>query len=392
MTINRRHFLGAAFAGTAGIAMNRGALAWQKGERPPSYRGPNVILIRFGGGARRLETIDPVHTYSPFLCHELIQRGTLYPRMGISSADGVGTGHGTGTLYLLTGRYDRYEDLEGRLFGERYEPKSPTLFEYLRKAYDVQEHETLIVNSEDRIDEEFYTFSNHHMFGVNYRSQVLSLYRFKAWLLEQRLAEKGHSDAELQEMRAKLQEFHSLDLRILERKERAPQIDRFWQRWREHYGDTGLVNPRGDRLLTELAVRALKELRPRFLTVNYQDCDYVHWGNAAHYTRGISIMDEGLARIVATVEADEEYRDNTVFVVVPDCGRDSNRLVSLPFQHHFDSRSSREIFALFFGAGIAKGEVIDREVDQIQVAGTLGRAMGLQTEVAEGEVLEEVFA
>ena len=43
----------------------------------------------------------------------------------------------------------------------------PTIFEYLRRHYDVPEHQALIVNGEDRINEEFYTFSNHHLFGVN---------------------------------------------------------------------------------------------------------------------------------------------------------------------------------------------------------------------------------
>jgi len=42
---------------------------------------------------------------------------------------------------------------------------------------------TLIVNGEDRPDEEFYTFSNHFAYGINFRSNTLSLYRFKAWLM-----------------------------------------------------------------------------------------------------------------------------------------------------------------------------------------------------------------
>jgi len=33
-----------------------------------AYRGPNVVLIRYGGGARRRESIDSENTYSPFLC------------------------------------------------------------------------------------------------------------------------------------------------------------------------------------------------------------------------------------------------------------------------------------------------------------------------------------
>jgi hypothetical protein len=79
----------------------------------PPYRGPNVILIRFGGGVRRLETIlDPARTYCPFIYHELFCRqGILFNNVEIDSAPGIETSHGQGTLYLLTGKYDHYEDI-----------------------------------------------------------------------------------------------------------------------------------------------------------------------------------------------------------------------------------------------------------------------------------------
>ena len=48
--------------------------------------------------------------------------------------------------------------------------------------------------------------------------------------------------------------------------------------------------------------------------------------------------------------------------------------------------------ALFFGPGIARGQVVDREVDQISVAGTVGALMNFKAAFAEGPVLEEVFA
>jgi hypothetical protein len=126
--------------------------------------------------------------------------------------------------------------------------------------------------------------------------------------------------------------------------------------------------------------------------VNYNDPDYVHWGNMTHYTRGIAIIDEGLRQLVATVEADEQYRDNTVFVVVPDCGRDTNPLAAVPCQHHFGSRSSHEIFALMFGPGIAKGDVVDKRHDQSSVARTIGKVMGFKAEFAEKTILTEAFA
>ncbi len=386
--ITRREFNAGVVAATAaGIA-----LPARRAHAAPDYRGPNVILVRFGGGVRRRETIDRDHTYAPFLAHTLVARGTLFRDMRIESLEGIVTSHGQGTLYTLTGRYDPYEDIAGAAFRDRFEPKAPTLFEYLRRSFNVPAHRALLVNGEDRSDEEFFTFSNHHLYGISYRSQVLSLYRFKTHLLRQQVAGTSPEDLAYPTLTAELAELESLDYRQTAGQPQVPEIEAFWDRWRRFYGESGFVNPRGDTLLTELAVRAIAELRPRLLMINYQDPDYVHWGVRSHYTRGISIIDRGLQRLVATVEADPEYRDNTVFVVVPDCGRDDNQLMAVPFQHHFNSRSAHEIWALVFGPGIARGDVVDRPVDQIDIAATVGRVMGFDTEVAEGSVLAEAFA
>lgn len=392
----RREFLREAALGIGSLAAGAGIAAAESPAGPaplPPYSGPNVILIRFGGGVRRQETIaDPAHTYCPYFTHELARRGTLYRNMVIEQLEGVVTSHGQGTLYTLTGKYDRYEDVGGKFLGQRFEAKVPTVFEYLRKAYAVPEHQTLIVNGEDRTDEEFYTFSNHHLFGVNYRSNVLSLYRFKTYLLRRQIERDGMSEREREQKVEELEKLEALDYRVSRKKELCPEIEAFWDRWRQFYGESGFVNPRGDRLLTELTLRAIRELRPRLVMVNYNDPDYVHWGNPAHYTRGIAIIDEGISRIVAEIDGDEEYRDNTVVIVAPDCGRDNNRLMPVPFQHHFNSKSSHEIFALVLGPGIRGGQVVDREVQQADIAGTVGHVMGFETPFAEGGVLEEAFA
>jgi hypothetical protein len=398
---SRRAFLKQLSAGGAGLLVTGGGLLageplLEPGvvERAP-YRGPNVIIVRFGGGARRRETIDPQYTYAPFLCREFASRGTLFPQMQIDSFTpmvGVDTSHGQGTLYIITGKYEKYKDITNKFLSERFESKVPTVFEYLRKSYAVPEYQTLIVNGEDRSNEEFYTFSNHHLYGINFRSNTLSLYRYKTFLLRRSLQNGRWTGQELEKKRKELEKLETIDYRNAEPNGQGPELVKFWERWREYYGETGLVNPRGDRLLTELAIRAIKELRPKLLMVNYQDCDYVHWGNLTHYTRAIAIMDDGLRQLVATVEADPEYRDNTIFVVVPDCGRDNNPLADVPFQHHFNSRSAHEIFCLMVGPGIGKGVVVDKPVDQISVAGTVGRLMGFKTEHAESRILEEAIA
>jgi hypothetical protein len=81
-----------------------------------------------------------------------------------------------------------------------------------------------------------------------------------------------------------------------------------------------------------------------------------------------------------------------LFVVVPDCGRDSNPFVDVPCQHHFGSRSAHEIFALFFGKGAGQGIVVDKKADQTSIAATVGRFMGFKSPYTDGGVLEEAFA
>ncbi len=359
--------------------------------RGAPYSGPNVILVRFGGGVRRAETIDEERTYAPYLRHTLARRGVFIPDMRIAQLDGVNTSHAEGTLNLLTGRYIAYRDAGSKVLSDRLEPTEPTLFEYFRAAFDIPSHQVLLVNGEDRPQEEFFTYGVHRHFGVDYRSEMLSLHRFKLYKFLRILDEGTAPEEELAAARAARDSLLAADPRSIAL-DQSPEIAAFWARWRDFYGDDGFRNPRGDRLLTELAIRALRELRPRLMMVNYQDPDYVHWGNATHYTRAIAVIDDGLQRLVSVADADPEYRDNTIFVVTPDCGRDANPLLDVPFQHHFNSRSAHETWAVVFGPGIERNRVLDRTVDQTAVAPTIAGLMGFHADRSEGDVISEIFA
>ncbi len=356
-----------------------------------AYAGPNVILVRFGGGVRRAETIGEAATWAPFLRHGLAARGVFVPDMRIEQLDGVDTSHAEGTLNLLTGRYLAYRDAGSKFLTDRLEPTEPTLFEYLRAAFDVPPHQVLLVNGEDRPQEEFFTSGAHPHYGVDVRAEMLSLHRYKLWKTRAALEEGEPDESARVATEAEYADLLAADPRGLNPGE-APEIAAFWSRWRDDYGTDGFRNPRGDRLLTALALRAMAELRPRLMMVNYQDPDYVHWGNPSHYTRAIAIIDEGLQRLVAAADADEAYRGNTVFVVTPDCGRDANPLTEVPFQHHFNSRTAHETWAVIAGPGIGKGRVIDRVADQSAVAPTIAALMGLRADRAEGEILPVMSA
>lgn len=381
--MDRRQFAFGSLGLAASLTVPLPALA-----QSPAYSGPNVILVRFGGGVRRAETIDEAATWAPYLRHALAPRGTFIPDVRIDRLEGVNTSHAEGTLNLLTGRYLAYR-APSEVLVDRLEPTEPTLFEYLRRAFDIPSHQVLLVNGEDRPQEEFFTFGAGDHFGVDYRSEMLSLHRYKLYRTAMQLAEGQLPEDQLRAIEEERQALLTTDPRGAT-PEPSARIAAFWARWRQDFGDTGLKNPRGDRLLTELSVRALADLQPRFLMVNYQDPDYVHWGNPSHYTRAIAIIDEGLQRLVAAADSDPFYRDRTIFVITPDCGRDANPLAEVPFQHHFNSRSAHETWAVIFGPGIGKG-VIDRPVDQSAIAPTIAAAMGFRATRAEGSAIEGVF-
>ena len=84
--------------------------------------------------------------------------------------------------------------------------------------------------------------------------------------------------------------------------------------------------------------------------------------------------------------------NRTVFVIVPDCGRDSNPLLRLPLQHHFNTKSAHEIWALITGPGIVRNKILDKPVDQTAIAPTVAAMMGFRAANAEGTALSEIFA
>jgi hypothetical protein len=386
MRMGRRRFIKgiAATSAIPGLGLSDAAAA-------PAYRGANVIIVRFGGGVRRREIVEARSTHAPFFRNVLARRGVLMPDVTIAEIKDVDTSHAEGTLNILTGRYRAYTKVGDRGLAPLLEPNQPTLFEHLRTACDVPAHEALLINGENRPQEEYLTYGGHGHFGVRFRSEVLSLYRFKIHKLTRILSEGRHPKSEIEAASKELAKLRSFDYHGTT-VHAMPAIERFWDLWRAHYGDSGLKNPRGDQLLTELALWALRELKPRLMMINYQDPDYVHWGNASHYTRAIAIIDQGLQRLTAAVDADPFYRGRTVMVIVPDCGRDANPLMAVPFQHHFNSRSAHEIFALILGNGVVRDRVLDKPVDQTSIAATIGALMGFRVHAAEGRVLSEIIA
>ena len=214
--------------------------------RARPYHGPNVVLVRFGGGVRRAETIGESTTYAPYLRHVLAARGVFIPDMRIAQLNGVNTSHAEGTLNLLTGRYLAYRDAGSKFLQDRLEPTEPTLFEYLREVFDVPSHQALLINGEDRPQEEFFTYGVAEHFGIAYRSEMLSLHRFKLYKFAQIIADGTADEATLHNAHKQYAELIAADPRAIA-PDQSPEVTEFWRRWRRHFGDDGFRNPRGDR-------------------------------------------------------------------------------------------------------------------------------------------------
>lgn len=93
-----------------------------------AYAGPNVIIVRFGGGVRCTETIAGQSSYAPYMMNVLAKRGTLVPDLTIAQLKDVETSHAEGTLNILTGRYRSYAKVGNQGLAPLLEPRQPTLY------------------------------------------------------------------------------------------------------------------------------------------------------------------------------------------------------------------------------------------------------------------------
>ena len=414
--MDRRTFL-RGLGGLAASAAIPGRLFAESRADLPGAADPKVVLVQYGGCVRPRETIasaaEPGSTLSHFLFHKLLPQGTTLSHM----RNDLETGHAHGTLYLFTGRYDEYSRGLGP---QRRVPQAPLLTEILRKDLGLPEEQVVVVHNE-QLDSEFLWVSEDEAYGPAHRPGLLSLYRARRRLYARDLEETARAVEEGALKRQKLAELRRFAAEHEAKCYRdpatyladGPALDAWWQRFLEHYEPPGArrrsdlapsgwwdslyslfdrLLPQGDPGWTLMALRALEELRPRFLSLIYRDVDYVHWGLPYLYSRGIQRMDKGLWEIAQYLDKDPYYRGTTTLIVVPEGGRGTNPKVRLPFQHHnTEDEGSHEIFLYARGPGIPKGKRVDRVSQITDVGPTIAKLLGVEMPRAEGRVLDELF-
>jgi hypothetical protein len=323
-------------------------------DRNPNGRIRKVILAGFGGGTRYTESFGPQGQNNiPYLRNELIPHGTFYSRV---YNDGETT-HYPSTAAILTGRWQNI----AQYGGER--PLQPTLFEYFRKKFGLPPDETWMVAQ----GKGFLTvgYSADREYGASYGAHVLAprqmlLGTFRELLREDENAVFRDRKRLVRELERSLRRTH-LESEVVDSgfeplSEGPPNpvspfpieipvaksVHRQWAASTERFLAETVArflaesdNPRSSDSLNGFVAREIMErFAPSMLAVNFGEIDLAHQGSFSLYLKAIKNADRQVWMLWQQVQKLPAYRDQTLFVGVPDHGRNLDGMGMNGFQHH----------------------------------------------------------
>jgi hypothetical protein len=106
------------------------------------------------------------------------------------------------------------------------------------------------------------------------------------------------------------------------------------------------------------------------------------------YFEGIILNDMIILNLWEKIQADEFYKDNTVFCVVSSQGRHTNDYSS----YGDNCEGCRRLMFLIAGPGIRKNYISGRKRYLTDVLPTVGKLLGIKTEHATGNIMNEVMS
>jgi hypothetical protein len=106
------------------------------------------------------------------------------------------------------------------------------------------------------------------------------------------------------------------------------------------------------------------------------------------YFEGIMSNDMIILDLWEKIQADEFYKNNTVFIIVSSQGRHTSDYTS----YGDDCEGCRKLMFLIAGPGIRKNYISGKHRELTDVLPTIGKIMGIKTERATGNIMNEVIA
>ena len=139
----------------------------------------------------------------------------------------------------------------------------------------------------------------------------------------------------------------------------------------------------------------MQTFAPDIMAVDFGEIDCAHYGSWSRYVEAIKRTDELTWRIWQASERMEQYRGKTLFLILPDHGRELDHDGRWGFIHHSDfytnegaDEGCRRVWMLALGAGIKPEMQIDKPVPITAAAATGLEYLGLdKSKGAENSVL-----
>lgn len=368
LSCNRRDFLRSAAGMVLGSALS--------GASPFLYAGSlkkrKVIVVTFGGGARDQETFAPDGQQNiPHMLSELAPQASFFTQVvnrGI-------LGHYVATASLATGVYETLNNFAS------VPPQHPTVFEYFRKDLRRPPTDAWVVapsNGFSRIGG-----SDSRLYGPSWGAQVVLPKHLLMSVMSEGAADYEHllRDNYESPLYAPQLGGNEFELRQLETMLKLSVGD-----FKTHAKT--LSSP--DELSIYIVQQLIRQQAPSLVWITMHDIDVAHTGAYSLYIDAIRRTDRLCAELWRMVQSEPEYAGNTLMLILPDFGRDSDEEAGgNGFQHHrTGDPSSRTTWMMALGAGVREGAIYDHPVQSTDLVPTLGSILGFQASLSQGQPIQ----
>lgn len=342
-------------------------------------RPERVVLVILGGGVRARDMLDK--TLMPTVA-EMAEGGRVIDEVRSEARSGS-----TAVARLLSG-------CPGALDSPGQHPQKPTLMEYVRVGKKLPAEKVWYISFEGE-DQLKLAHSTHPEYGSGVAPGVASGLGAFGDPLATFLERTGRPDPLpaaawklLRGMRAANRGTIRRDLPDEGVPAGLPRSERMERALLEEIDRRSLL-VRGPAPRDERAWRAAKTVlqihRPVLTVIRLGEAEQAQKSEAA-YRRVLAANDGGLKRIRAVVAADPEMRATTLFIVVPDLGRDAKPNAQGGLDQNDESEDHRELALVAFGPGFkAKKGRVKRVRKLVDVCPTLGILLDIPTPEAQGE-------
>lgn len=368
---SRRDFLRTA----VGVGLGRALFTFSPTLQSTAKKSTRkAVVITFGGGARDQETFTPEGQENiPHLLRNLVPQATFFTHV----VNGGILGHYCATASLATGVYETVNNFAS------IPPQHPTVFEYFRKDLRRRASDAWVVapsNGFNRIGE-----STHQSYGAGLGAGVI----LPKHLL---MAATSGSHTGHEHLLRDNYEAPYFTPQLEGNEFQLRQLEQILQLSVGEFIAHARTVSSPDELSVYIARRLMRQLAPSLLWITLHDIDIAHAGAYSLYIEAIRRTDRLCAEIWQAIQSEPEYAGKTIMFVLPDFGRDADEDADgNGFQHHRTGDAlSRTTWMMALGSGVREQIVIDRRIDSIDLAPTLGSLLGFTPSLAKGQPLAEL--